>query len=43
MSIDRRPTLDDLNERLEGKAEKQMLINGLMNKPTKAEVEQLIN
>jgi hypothetical protein len=41
VSIERKVAMDVLNERLEAKADKQMLINATINKVSKGEVEQL--
>lgn len=39
MGIDRKVNIEDFNERIEVKADKQMLINALINKPNKSEVD----
>jgi len=42
LALERRPTVEDFNERLETKADKQMLINGLLSKATKADFETTV-
>ena len=41
VSVERKVAMDVFNERLEAKADKQMLLNATINKVSKGEVEQL--
>eukprot|EP00347_Sterkiella_histriomuscorum_P015749 403355827 len=43
MAQERKVNIEEFNERLEIKADKQMIINGLINKLNKSEAEQIIN
>lgn len=41
VSVERKVAMDVFNERLEAKADKQMVLNATINKVSKGEVEQL--
>ena len=43
ITIERKVSIEDFNERLDVKADKQMLINGLINKINKTDAEQIVN
>lgn len=43
ITLERKINIEEFNERLDIKADKQMIINGLINKINKNEAEQIVN
>jgi hypothetical protein len=43
LNIERKVNIEDFNERIESKADKQMVLNAVVNKPNKSEVEALLS
>lgn len=43
LSIERKVNLDMFTDRIEGKADKQMVLNAVINKVSKIEVEQALS
>lgn len=41
VSVERKVSLEVFNERMEAKADKQMVVNATINKVSKGEIEQL--
>ncbi len=39
LCLERKVSIEDLNERLEGKADKQMVVNGLLTKSNRGDLE----
>lgn len=42
-SVDRKCSVDDVNSRLDGKLDKTALMNALRERPTRAEIEPVLN
>lgn len=43
LNVERKVNIDEFNERIDIKADKQMVVNAVINKPNKVDIDQAIN